>query len=146
MGAPIVHWEINTQNLDRVLDFYRSMFGWQVDVNAEMKYGLVNTGSKSGIGGGIGQTQSGTPNLVTFYIEVDNPQEVLDKATSMGASVVVPVTEIPNMVTFAQFKDPDGNIIGLLKSVERPSRQRARRPARRAKSTRKPAKRKRSRR
>jgi predicted enzyme related to lactoylglutathione lyase len=28
---------------------------------------------------------------------------------------VVPVTEIPNMVTFAQFADPQGNVVGLVK-------------------------------
>ncbi len=27
-----------------------------------------------------------------------------------------PVTEIPDVVTFAQFADPDGNVIGLFKS------------------------------
>jgi predicted enzyme related to lactoylglutathione lyase len=29
----------------------------------------------------------------------------------------VPVTEIPNMVTFAQFADPQGNVVGLVKSA-----------------------------
>jgi predicted enzyme related to lactoylglutathione lyase len=28
----------------------------------------------------------------------------------------MPVTEIPGMVTFAQFADPEGNIVGLVKS------------------------------
>jgi predicted enzyme related to lactoylglutathione lyase len=30
---------------------------------------------------------------------------------------VVPVTEIPGLVTFAQFADPQGNVVGLLKST-----------------------------
>jgi hypothetical protein len=29
--------------------------------------------------------------------------------------VITPVTEIPGMVTFALFQDPEGNVIGLLK-------------------------------
>ena len=124
MGAPIVHWEINTRDPNRVLEFYRSLFGWQISMINEINYGMVKTGSKRGIGGGIGQTEGEDPNLVTFYVEVDDPQQALDKAISMGAGVVVPVTEIPNMVTFAQFKDPDGNIIGLIKSVKQPSTRR----------------------
>jgi predicted enzyme related to lactoylglutathione lyase len=28
----------------------------------------------------------------------------------------VPVTEIPDVVTFAQFPDPEGNVAGLFKS------------------------------
>ena len=27
----------------------------------------------------------------------------------------MPVTEIPNMVTFAQFADPEGNVVGIVK-------------------------------
>lgn len=34
----------------------------------------------------------------------------------MGGKTVVPVTEIPDMVTFAQFADPEGNVVGLVKS------------------------------
>ena len=34
----------------------------------------------------------------------------------MGGKTVMPTTEIPNMVTFAMFSDPDGNIVGLVKA------------------------------
>jgi len=44
---------------------------------------------------------------------------------------IVPVTEIPNMVTFAQFRDPDGNIFGIVKSAERPSTRRKKKAVRR---------------
>ncbi len=33
----------------------------------------------------------------------------------MGGKVVMPITEIPNMVTMAQFADPEGHIIGIVK-------------------------------
>ncbi|HLA69744.1 MAG TPA: VOC family protein [Bacteroidota bacterium] len=131
MGAPIVHWEINTRNPSKVFDFYKSLFGWQINSAKEMEYGLVLTGSKQGINGGIGGSRGDAPNLLTVYAEVDDPQETLNRAVSMGATVVVPVTEIPNMVTFAQFRDPDGNIFGIVKSTERASTRRKKKPARR---------------
>ncbi|HLQ60337.1 MAG TPA: hypothetical protein VK131_00565, partial [Candidatus Acidoferrales bacterium] len=31
----------------------------------------------------------------------------------------VPVTEVPGVVTFANFRDPDGHVIGLVKSEAR---------------------------
>lgn len=40
----------------------------------------------------------------------------LDKVVAAGAEKVQDVTEIPGMVTFAQFRDPAGNVIGLVKS------------------------------
>ena len=33
----------------------------------------------------------------------------------MGGKVLMPPTEIPNVVTLAMFADPDGNAIGLIK-------------------------------
>lgn len=36
----------------------------------------------------------------------------------MAAPVtIVPTTEIPDMVTFALFADPDGNVVGLVKAA-----------------------------
>jgi uncharacterized protein len=52
---------------------------------------------------------------VIFYIEVDDPQTYLDQIQRLGGRTVMPVTEIPEMVTFAQFADPEGNVIGLVK-------------------------------
>jgi predicted enzyme related to lactoylglutathione lyase len=51
---------------------------------------------------------------VTFYLEVDDLQAYLDRVEQAGGKVVVPVTELA-MVTFAQFADPQGNVVGLMK-------------------------------
>jgi predicted enzyme related to lactoylglutathione lyase len=75
----------------------------------------LTRGAEGGIGGGIGDAQG--PNQVVFYIEVDDPQAYLDRVENAGGTTVVPVTEIPDMVTFAQFADPQGNVIGLTKSA-----------------------------
>ena len=53
---------------------------------------------------------------MVINVEVDDLQAYLDKAESMGAKTVVPITEIPNMVTFAAFVDPAGVMTGLVKS------------------------------
>ncbi len=118
MAAPVVHFEINTANPTRVQQFFSDLFGWKTKVIPEMNYGLVNTGSKKGIQGGIGPKQQEAPSVI-FYAEVDDPQKYLDKAVSLGGKILVPVETIPNMVTFALFADPDGNTIGLVKSEER---------------------------
>ena len=76
---------------------------------------MVDTGGEGAIGGGIAEAQG--PNQVIFYIEVDDPQAVLDRIEEAGGKTVVPVTEVPDMVTFAQFADPQGNVVGLVKST-----------------------------
>src|SRR5262249_32497256 len=62
----------------------------------------------------IGRSRDGTA-WATVYVETDNPQAVLDRAESLGGKTVVPVTVIPNFVTWAMFNDPDGLLVGLFK-------------------------------
>ena len=113
MGQPVVHFEITARNGKRLQDFYAKLFGWKIDASNPMNYGIVDTQSEGGIGGGIGPTDG--ESGVTFYIEVDDPQAYIDRIESAGGKTVVPVTEIPGMVTFAQFADPEGNVVGLVK-------------------------------
>jgi hypothetical protein len=40
-------------------------------------------------------------------------QATLDKVESLGGKTVTPVTEIPGVVTFAEFQDPQGRVVGL---------------------------------
>jgi hypothetical protein len=120
MGAPVVHWEINSNNAARLQEFYSQLFGWSVNANNPMNYGLVNTGSPIGANGGIGQNDPNqpAPPPVTFYVQVPDLQETLNRVVSLGGTIVMPPTEIPNMVTFALFRDPEGNTLGIVKGEE----------------------------
>ncbi|HEX5140529.1 MAG TPA: VOC family protein [Dehalococcoidia bacterium] len=114
MPNPVVHFEIIGKDGKKLQSFYSGVFGWGVDASNPMEYGMVEAPG-SGIGGGISKGQA-DEHLVTVYVEVDDLQATLDKATSMGGKVIMPPTEIPGAVTMAQFEDPEGNLIGLIKS------------------------------
>jgi len=111
MPNPVVHFEVIGKNGDRLRDFYAKTFGWQIDANNPMRYGIVDNAGQ-GINGGVGD---GEAPAVTFYIAVDDPQAYLDKVEAAGGKTVMPVTEIPGMVTLAQFADPEGNVVGIVK-------------------------------
>ncbi len=108
--ARVVHFEIMATDGEAAKRFYASLFGWKINSENPMSYGLVEA-EEGGIGGGI---TGGDHNAATFYIAVDDLEGTLRKAESLGGSVIVPVTVVPNMVTFAQFADPFGNVIGLV--------------------------------
>jgi predicted enzyme related to lactoylglutathione lyase len=114
MGAPVTWFEINTSDAKSARDFYGTIFGWKLQVLEEANYALVDVGVEGAIGGGIGEAQG--PNQVVFYIEVDDLKSYLDRIEQAGGKTVVPVTET-DMVTFAQFSDPQGNVVGLVKSA-----------------------------
>jgi len=116
MGNPVVHFEINTKNPGRLRSFYSEIFGWKMNsMPGPMEYAMVETGAQKGIAGGIGKAQQGEGN-VTFYIEVEDLPAYLKKVERAGGKTIVPVTEVPNVVTFALFADPEGHHVGLVKS------------------------------
>lgn len=115
MPNPVVHFEILGKDGQKTQQYYASLFDWKIDANNPMAYGLVSNGGE-GIDGAVAKAEGGPP-MVTFYVQVDDPQKYLDKAIAMGGKLVMPVTEIPNMVTMCQFADPDGNVVGIVKAM-----------------------------
>lgn len=114
MPNPVVHFEIMGKDAAKCRDFYVKLFDWHVDNSNPMEYGVVDTHTEVGIGGGIMAPPNGMTG-VTVYVAVDDLQAYLDKAEGLGGKTVMPPTEVPDMVTFAMFSDPDGNVIGLVK-------------------------------
>ena len=109
--AKVVHFEIMATDGEAAQRFYAGLFDWKINSDNPMGYGIVE-GGDGGIGGGI---TGGDHNAATFYVAVDDLDATLRKVESLGGNVVVPVTVVPDMVTFAQIADPFGNVIGLVK-------------------------------
>lgn len=113
MGNPVVHFEIQSKDASKLQKFYSEVFGWTVDTNNPMNYGMINTGG-GGIPGGIGAAQGNA--LVTFYISVDDLAGSLKRVEEYGGRTLMPPTDLPN-VSIAMFADPEGHPIGLVKGM-----------------------------
>ena len=115
MPNRISHFEIMGGEGSKLQDFYRDAFQWSVKADNPMNYGMVATGGASDVGGGIGASMDGKP-YVTVYIEVDDPAAAHEKVKQLGGQVVMEPAEVPGGPTIAQFKDPAGNLVGLVKA------------------------------
>jgi len=113
MGNAVTWFEVNGPDPDQTAKFYAELFGWHTDPIPGQDYVLIDTHAGSGINGGFAKTREGQAQASVFYAEGPDIQALLDKAESLGGKTVVPVTVVPDMVTFAQFLDPFGNTIGL---------------------------------
>ena len=116
MTRPVVHFEIHGKNGRKLQEFYKELFGWEIDANNPMNYGRVSPGiggPEEGIGGGI--TSSDSAPMVTIYVQVVSLEETLKKAESLGGKTVMPPMDLPDAPTMAQLSDLEGNIIGLVK-------------------------------
>jgi predicted enzyme related to lactoylglutathione lyase len=103
----VTWFEVIGKDGDKTREFYSQAFGWKMEVDQQMNYGMVDNGG-AGINGGVGQGDPG----VRFYVETPDVQAALDKIESLGGKTVMPPLELPT-VTIAQFADPDGNVVGL---------------------------------
>ena len=115
MDGAVLHFEVVGKDLATLESFYGDLFGWKTQSIPELSYAMVEK-EGAGIGGGIGQAQNGGPGHVTFYVSTDDPQATLDKAVALGGSVVMPVTELPQ-VTIALLADPEGHVVGIVKGM-----------------------------
>jgi hypothetical protein len=113
-GPSVVHWEVQARDPAAQQQFFGELFGWAVDANNPQRYGMVTAGGPGSIGGGIGMTTDAP--RATFYVQVPNIADTLDKALAMGAQTIMPRTDI-GMVIMAQFRDPEGNLIGLIEGA-----------------------------
>ena len=121
MGYPVVHFEVVGKDGERLRQYYSELFGWEIDANNPMKYGMVaregNTNPDGvGIGGGVGQGPEGYDGHVTFYVEVPDVEEALAKAESLGGTRVMGPEDIMGQVVLGQFTDPEGHLIGVVGS------------------------------
>lgn len=109
--ANTVSWfEIHGKDGGKSQKFYKDLFGWNINADNPMNYGMVE-GSDGGIGGGITGDQQA---FVTVYVTVDDLDATLKKAESLGGRTLMPPTDVPNGPRIAMFADPDGNSIGIM--------------------------------
>jgi uncharacterized protein len=113
VGQPVVHWEINARDGQKLHEFYRTLFDWKIQLDPQLHYGIVETGGQGGINGGISTLPPEVPPYVTFYVQVDDLQAYLAKAESLGGKTTLPPMPIPGMGSIAMFRDPEGLIVGL---------------------------------
>ena len=123
MGQPVVHFEVIGKDPDKLIDYYSQLFGWSIDANNPMKYGMVGRDGNVnadgvGIGGGVGAGPEGYDGHVTFYVEVPDVEASLVQAESLGGTRVMGPEKIMEGVELGQFTDPEGHLIGLVKSAE----------------------------
>lgn len=103
-------FEIASKEGHRSKEFYETIFNWKIsDKGPEMNI----SGEDAGIKGNILNWSHEEPTFLTIYVKVENISASLEKVSKLGGTVHISETKIRNGGTFAQFKDLDGNIIGL---------------------------------
>ena len=115
MAHPVMWFEVLGKDGNKLQQFYAGLFGWKIAADNPMKYGMVDTGDKRGIPGGISQASNGARPWVTFYVETPDVTASLGSAERLGGKTIMPRTVTPD-VTMGIFEDPEGHVIGLVEA------------------------------
>lgn len=122
MGNPVTHWQIITKDPDGASAFYQDLFGWKVDVANGLNYRMVDTQSDGqGVSGGIWPSPPEEHSLVQLFVDVDDVDAAVEKATKLGAAVVMPKQVLPDGDEMAIIHDQFGITFGLWRKRQQPN-------------------------
>jgi predicted enzyme related to lactoylglutathione lyase len=111
-----VHFEIPSDNPQRAIDFYSTVFGWKFTKWAgPMDYWLITTGTapEPGIDGGLMQRRDPNQPCVNT-ITVTNLDESIAAVQANGGGIALGKMPVPGVGWLAYCKDTDGHIFGMM--------------------------------
>ena len=116
--ARVIHFELAADDPERATEFYKNVFGWQIQKwEGPQDYWLATTGAKDtpGINGAIMRRDPGMPAVVNT-IDVESLDDMIATVTANGGTVVAPKMTVPHVGYFAYCKDTEGNTFGMMQN------------------------------
>ncbi len=109
--------ELITSDISAAKVFYAQLFGWTLeDMPMEgMTYTVIKAGDLE-VGGMMATPpeEEGSPPMWGSYVTVDDVDGVAQKATELGATVVVAPRDVPEVGRFCVIRDPQGAFISAI--------------------------------
>jgi len=110
--------ELATPDTDKAGEFYTGLFGWSKNDKdmGSMTYTLFVNGERRAGGMYKPTPEMGDipPNWLAYFA-VDDADAKVSKAKELGATIIVPPMDIPEVGRFAVIQDPQGATFGIIK-------------------------------
>jgi len=116
------YFEIPVENIDRAIRFYSQVFGCEFAKDSihgnEMAFFSFDPGSP-GITGALAKGEIYKPSLsgALIYLSTLDAGSTLHKVVEAGGDVLFPKTEVTGYGWSAEFKDCEGNRVGLFQRI-----------------------------
>ena len=113
----VVHFDINAKDSVRAIKFYETIFDWKFTKwEGPMEYWMIKTGqdSEPGIDGGMSKNDELPGFETSITVDVISIDNVIQQIKELGGQIIQPKMAIPGIGWFAQFKDTEGNKLGLM--------------------------------
>lgn len=124
----VVHFEIPGDDVERMREFYKKVFGWTIIAMPTMGYTMVHTGptdptngmvqENAFINGGMLKRQEPITRPV-ITIDVASIEKASEAITGNGGEVIRGKEQVGDMGYAAYFKDSEGNVLGLWENIKK---------------------------
>jgi uncharacterized protein len=109
--------ELITTDVEAAKAFYTKLFGWNTEEMSTpgMTYTVIKAGDKE-IGGmvAVPKEAQGMPPMWGAYVTVDDVDLTARTATQLGAKLLVPPQDIPEVGRFCVIQDLQGAVINAI--------------------------------
>jgi uncharacterized protein len=116
MPAPVRHFAINADNLQRAKGFYEAVFGWRFEPWGPPDFYLLRG---AGVGGALHGRREIAPGARMLGFEVtmgvDDIDATVAAVEAAGGKIVMPPYHIETVGTLIWFEDTEGNLVGAMK-------------------------------
>jgi predicted enzyme related to lactoylglutathione lyase len=117
----VVHFHIPVDNMERAKEFYTKIFDWNIQKTGHSGYSLVETVEtdeidipiEPGAINGALYVRESPAEYPEISIEVSSIEDYLKKIEESGGEVITAKTPIKDIGSYAEFRDTEGNIVGL---------------------------------
>ena len=113
----ICYLEIPTTDVARSISFYETIFGWKARSRGDGTPAFDDAIREVSGAWVTGRPPHTTPGLL-LYVMVDKI-EVTQKLIEANGGKIVRALKPEELVWYAHFADPDGNVLGLYQQYER---------------------------
>ena len=127
--CPVVHFEMPYADRNRMAQFYKSAFGWQMQMMGEDMGNYVlalTTETANGcattpghINGGFFPASTGSPiqQHPSVVIAVEDIETAIESVASAGGKVLGQAMQIPGIGLYVAFADTEGNHCSMLQPL-----------------------------
>jgi predicted enzyme related to lactoylglutathione lyase len=115
MTPSLTHFEVYGDDPAKLADFYRSVFGWQIEQMPGVNYWRVQTGSSetNPLHGGLTYRAIPSLNGWLLFVNVHSLDDTVALVQKLGGSVVRRKTAVPKTAWVTILADPAKNIFGV---------------------------------
>src|SRR5215471_4810369 len=122
MENSVTHFEIYGEEPDKLADFYRNVFGWQIEQMPGVNYWRIQSGSAESkpLHGGL--TYRAIPDLNGWmlFVNVISLDETVALVQTLGGSIVRPKTACPGPLGWRSWQIPRRTSLGFGRRIQAP--------------------------